>query len=332
MRFFGILLTSLAIILFMLACNEPGPVDQPSSEVMTSIWDEANGTFHIFREDQLVAVYQRDTESGVRSISNAITELYAVERPWQNLLADVSPLVPPQILVEVDDAYISDGCTNNPGDSACDYFAHHNPEVEILQASGTKVKFRVRATASQHYDQATPINYFSEMTMTMPFHPTHTVIKYEVETILDQSVNVRHALRPLPFYELVRNLYDNVSYLNADCQNVSTVPIPTGEEEYMTFIQQSPVCNDRPWAAIIHNDNGNLGMILQSHDWSSGAPELVSYTETANHPLKPNLYYQSTDHSRVYSSGNWKGSIIFLAYTNAPDYISVRDFRDNFVE
>ncbi|MDX1618375.1 MAG: hypothetical protein R3224_06285 [Balneolaceae bacterium] len=299
---------------------------------MSLTWDEIDGTLRIYRDDQRVVVYQRDTRSGVRSIANAVTELYAPGQPAANLLSDRSPLVPPQILVGVQDKYIGEECSNSPGENACDYFTHHNPAVEILQASGSEVRFRVRSAASQHDDRGTPIGYSSDMTVTVPFHPDLTVVEYEVRTTLDQTVHVRHALRPLPFYELVDNAYESVSYLKADCQRANTVPIPTGDEAYLTFIRQSPVCGDRPWAAIHPNDYGNLGIILASHEWSSGEPELVSYTETANHPLRPNLYFQSADHSRVYDSGVWQGHIVFLAYANADGSMPVRLFRDQLAE
>jgi len=327
-RILGILLVSLAIAFLSTACGGHGPVDRTPPEVMSSTWNEAGGTLRIYRDGQLIVVYRRDTQAGIRSIANAVTELYAAGRPGENLLSDASPLVPPQILVGVRDNYIGEACSNNPGDQSCDYFTHHEPAVEILRDSGTEVRFRVRAAASQHYDEGTAIGYTTDMTVTVPYHPELTVVEYEVRTTLSQSVNVRHALRPLPFYELVNYAYDSVSYLQAGCRDLATVPIPTGEPEFQTFLQQSPVCGDRPWAVLHHNDSGNLGMILQSHAWTSGAPELLSYTETAEHPGRPNLYYRSADHSRVYESGSWQGHIVFLAYADAGGYGPVLQFRE----
>lgn len=296
--------------------------------VMTSTFDQRKGTLSVFRRGQVVVVYERDTQPGIRSIANAITQLYAVGHPGDNLLSDVSPLVPPQILVGVQDNFIRDVCSNDLTSGSCDYFVHHNPIVDILKASGSAVIFRIRATATQHDDQKTPIAYSSDMTITVRFHPIHTVVEYDVQTSLTQPVAVRHALRPLPFYELLNNPYDSVKYLDANCQDVVTVPIPTTGPDSFTFLQTSSICNDRPWAAIHHNDKGNLGMILQFRNWSSGAPELVSFTETKNHPREPNLYFQSTDNSRVYQSGTWRGRLIFLAYTNAQDHTPVQQFRD----
>jgi hypothetical protein len=219
------------------------------------------------RRGQQSLVYQRDTQLGRRTIANAITELYAVGHPSDNLLRDDSPLVPPQILAGVRDNFISDPCFNNLPDNACDYFVHHSPTVTVLQASGSAVMFRVQATATQHNDAGTPLNYASDITVTVPFHPLHTVVEYDVQTSLNQPVNVRFALRPLPFYELVNKPYDSVSYLGANCRDVITVAIPTQGADFLTFLPPSPVCTDRPWAAIFPNAKGNLGMFLQSLTW-----------------------------------------------------------------
>jgi hypothetical protein len=299
--------------------------------VMTSTFDPGSGTLRVFRLGQLSLVYQRDTQPGKRTIANAVTELYAVGNPSDNLLRDDSPLVPPQILVGVgvQDTFISDPCFNMLSDNACDYFVHHRPTVTVLQAEGSAVMFRVQATATQHNDVGTPLNYASDITVTVPFHPLHTIVEYDVQTSLSQPVNVRHALRPLPFYEVVNNPYDSVSYLAENCRDVITMAIPTqGPVNSLIFLPPSPVCTDRPWAAIFPNAKGNLGMILQSWNWSSGLPEVVAFTETINHPQAPNLYFQSNDNSRVYQSGRWNGHIIFLVYTNATDHTPVQQFRD----
>ena len=92
-------------------------------------------------------------------------------------------------------------------------------------------------------------------------------------------MNARHAIRPLPFYELVEQSYTTVGYLDANCVDIQTAAIPQPPASNQVFLQQSPVCGDRPWAALYPNDLGNLGMILASWDWSTGDPELLSYTE-----------------------------------------------------
>ena len=294
--------------------------------VMTWDWNPADGTLAMFRKGQLVAVYERDTAPG-RSIANAITQLYAVDGPGVNLLSDSSPLVPPQILVGVGDDLIPDPCSNDPGADSCDYFVHHAPEVTILPSNGGSVELEVVATATQHFDQATPIAYGSDMTISVPYHALHTIVDYQVETILAQSVNARHAVRPFPFYELVAQPYTTVDYLDANCTDVQAVAIPMSGPNQV-FLQQSPVCADRPWAALYPNASGNLGMILESWVWSTGSPELLSYTEPVAHPGRPNLYFQSDDHSRRYDTGSWTGRLVFLAYTNAEDSTPVADYRD----
>jgi hypothetical protein len=128
---------------------EPGPA-------MTSTWDAGGGTLRIFRKGQLIGVYQRDTQPGVRTIANAFTELYAVGHPGDNLLRDNSPLVPPQILVGVGDAFISEACSNDPTSNSCDYFVHHDPTVEILQTVGSAVRFRVRTTGATQHNRLVP--------------------------------------------------------------------------------------------------------------------------------------------------------------------------------
>ena len=297
--------------------------------VMTSDWDPVSGTLTIFRKGQLVAVYERDTGPG-RSIANAVTQLYAVGQPGMNLLSDASPLVPPQILVGVgpSDPFISDLCSNDLPADSCDYFTHHAPQVTLLPSNGGSVEFRVTADATQHDDQATPIAFSSDMHISVPYHALHTIVEYQVDTVLEQSVNARHAIRPLPIYELVEQSYTTVGYLDANCVDIQTAAIPQPPASNQVFLQQSPVCGDRPWAALYPNDLGNLGMILASWDWSTGNPELLSYTEPMAHPGQPNLYYQSDDHSRPYDSGAWTGHIIFLAYTETEDFTSVQSHRD----
>src|SRR6266498_3401957 len=124
---------------------------------MISSFNQAEGTLNIFRHGQKVVVYQRDTKLGVRSIGNAITELYAPGHPQDNLVSDSSPIVPPQLLVKVGEG----DCQNNLLSRNCDYFAHHNPQVTIIQDSGSAVIFSVTAQTSQHDDKGMPRNFFS---------------------------------------------------------------------------------------------------------------------------------------------------------------------------
>lgn len=305
-----------------------------SEPPMTSEWNEAQGTLRIFRNLQPVVVYQRDTVTGLRSIGNAITEMYAVGRPNDNLVADFSPIVPPQVYVGVQPGQ----CTNDATNSSCDYFVHHAPVVTILQSSGSAVRFRVTATASQHNDLGMVLpGYASEMIVTVPFDPLHTVIKYDVHTQLSSTgepLAVRHALRPLPFFELVRNAdpspsapYQQLTYLHQNCLETTSILIPLIGPP-VTFLFQDPVCTDRPWVAVYHAATGNLGLILQSWNWSTGRPQLLSYTEPVPHPGRPNLYFQSSDASRNYDSGDWRGNVTFLAYTSASDALPVQQFRD----
>jgi hypothetical protein len=288
---------------------------------MTSSWDSSAGTLQIFRDGQKVAAYQRDTGSG-RSIANAITEMYAVGNSSDNLLMDSSPLVPPQILIGVGKGQ----CTNEPASDACDYFVHHNPTVTVLQASGSAVRFRVTATASQHDELGTELPQFSsDMTITVPYDAEHTVITYSVRTILNQTLDVKHALRPLPFFEVVANAYQTVSYLQSNCQ-AESVSIPT-TGAFGSFLGPAAVCADRPWAAVHANSKGNVGMILEAWQWSSGSPQLVAYTEPSVRPGAPNLYFQSSDASRTYASGDWQGNITFVAYTTAANASPVAQIR-----
>lgn len=131
---------------------------------MTSSFNQAEGTLTILRHGQIVVVYQRDTKFGVRSIGNAITELYAPGHPQENLVADSSPIVPPQLLIKVGKG----DCLNNVDSVNCDYFAHHNPQVAIIQDSGSAVIFSVMAQASQHDDKGTPRNFFPEPLLRSP--------------------------------------------------------------------------------------------------------------------------------------------------------------------
>jgi hypothetical protein len=289
---------------------------------MTSSFNQAEGTFTIFRHGQKVVVYQRDTRLGVRSIGNAITELYAPGHPDDNLVSDSSPIVPPQLLVKVSEG----DCQNNLPSRNCDYFAHHNPQVTVIQDSGLAVIFSVRAQASQHDDKGMPLNFFSVTTISVPFHPEHTVIEYKAHTTLESPTDVDFSLRPLPFYELVREQYHSLSYLDQACR-IATDNIPTDGPPFWAYLD-TQVCNISPWAALYGNEKGNLGLILKSWRWSSGVPKLLSFTETQNHPLRPNLYFQSTDAPRSYQEGIWDSEVVFIAYSNASDYLPVQLFRD----
>lgn len=293
---------------------------------MTSSFNQREGTLQIFRHGQLVVVYQRDTMLGVRSIGNAITELYAPGHPQDNLVADSSPIVPPQLLIKVGEG----DCQNNLSSRNCDYFAHHNPQVTIIQDSGSAVILSVTAQASQHDDKGTPRNFFSVSTITVPYHPEHTVIEYNAHTTLTSPTDVDFSLRPLPFYELVREPYHKVSYLNQDCR-IATDDVPTSGPPFSVYVN-TQVCKISPWAALYDNEKGNLGIILKSLKWSSGEPRLLSFTETQNHPLRPNLYFQSTDAPRLYQEGVWDSQVVFIAYTNASDYLPVHLFRECFLD
>ncbi len=289
---------------------------------MTSSFNQAEGTLDIFRYGQKVVVYQRDTKLGVRSIGNAITELYAPGHPQDNLISDSSPIVPPQLLLKVGEG----DCQNNPSSMNCDYFAHHNSRVTILQDSGSAVVFSVTAQASQHDDKGTPRNFFSAATITVPYHAEHTVIEYDAHATLESPTDVDFSLRPLPFFELVREQYASLSYLDQDCR-ISSVSVPVGGPPFSVYVD-TRVCNTSPWAALYDNKKGNLGIILKSWKWSSGEPKLLSFTETQNHPLRPNLYFQSTDAPRFYQQGVWDSQVVFMAYSNASDYVPVHVFRE----
>jgi hypothetical protein len=293
---------------------------------MTSSFNQAEGELDVFRHGQKVVVYQRDTKLGVRSIGNAITELYAPGHPQDNLVSDSSPIVPPQLLVKVGEG----DCQNNLLSRNCDYFAHHNPQVTIIQDSGSAVIFSVTAQASQHDDKGMPKNFFSVTTITVPYHPEHTVIEYNAHTTLESPTDVDFSLRPLPFYELVREHYDRLSYLDQDCK-IATDNVPTDGPPFSVYVN-TQICNISPWAALYDNEKGNLGIILKSWRWSSGEPKLLSFTETQNHPLRPNLYFQSTDAPRLYQEGVWDSQVVFMAYTNASDYVPVQLSRDCFLD
>ena len=293
---------------------------------MTASFNVAEGTMRIFRNGQLVVVYQRDAKPGTRSIGNTITELYVPGHPEDNLVADTSPIVPPQLLVKVG----AGNCQNNLPSESCDYFAHHNPQVNILQASGSAVVFSVTAQASQHDDQGTPLNFTAVTTLTVPYHPQHTVIEYATHATLGSRTDVDFALRPLPFYELVQQPYTKVAYLNTACR-IATDDVPTQGPEFFVYLN-TPVCQTRPWAALYANEKGNLGLILKSLKWPSGDPRLVSFTETQAHPQRPNLYFQSSDAPRVYEEGVWDSQVVFIAYANAADYLPVHLFKECFPE
>jgi hypothetical protein len=293
---------------------------------MTSSLNQAEGTLTIFRHGQIVVVYQRDTKLGVRSIGNAITELYAPGHPQDNLVADSSPIVPPQLLIKTGKG----DCLNNVDSMNCDYFAHHNPQVSIIQDSGAAVIFSVTAQASQHDDKGTPRDFFSRATITVPYHQEHTVIDYNVHATLESPADVDFALRPLPFYELVREQYDRLSYVDQDCK-IATDIVPAVGPPFLVYLN-TQVCNISPWAALYDNEKGNLGIILKSWKWSSGEPRLLSFTETKNHPLRPNLHFQSTDAPRLYQEGVWDSDVVFIAYTNGSDYSPVRLSRDCFLD
>jgi hypothetical protein len=293
---------------------------------MTASFNAVEGTLRIFRKGQLVVVYQRDTKPGVRSIGNAITELYAPGHPQDNLVAEASAIVPPQLLVKVG----AGNCQNNLPSESCDYFAHHHPQVNIIQASGSVVVFSVTAQASQHDDQGTPLNFTAVTTLTVPYHPQHTVIEYNTHATLGSRTEVDFALRPLPFYELVHEPYTKVAYLNAACR-IGTDKVPTQGPEFFVYLN-TPVCRTSPWAALYPNEKGNLGLILKSWKWPSGDPRLVSFTETHAHALRPNLYFQSSDAPRVYEEGVWDSQVVFIAYTSAADYLPVHLFKECFPE
>ena len=70
-------------------------------------------------------------------------------------------------------------------------------------------------------------------------------------------------------------------------------------------------------------------MVLNSLNWSSGVPRLLAYTETSAHAGSSNLYVQSTDNSRTYTSGDWRGNVTFVAYTTAADSSPVAQLRNN---
>lgn len=293
---------------------------------MTSSFNLAEGTLNIFRYDQKVVAYQRDTKLGVRSIGNVITELYAPGHSQDNLVSDSSPIVPPQLLIKVGEG----DCQNNLLSRNCDYFAHHNPQVKIIQDSGSAVIFSVTAQASQHDDKGTPRNFFSVTTITVPYHPEHTVIEYNAHTTLESPTDIDFSLRPLPFYELVREQYNRLSYLDQDC-SIAADDVPTDGQPFSVYVD-TRVCDISPWAALYDNKKGNLGIILKSWKWSSGEPQLLSFTETQNHPLRPNLYFQSTDAPRLYQEGVWDSQVVFMAYTNASDYVPVQVSRDCFLD
>jgi hypothetical protein len=293
---------------------------------MTLSFDQAEGTLNIFRHGQKVVVYQRDSKPGVRSIGNAITELYAPGHPQDNLIADSSPIVPPQLLIKVGEGE----CQNNLSSRNCDYFAHHNPQVSILQDSGSAVIFSVSAQASQHDDKGAPRNFFSVSTITVPYHPAQTVIEYKAHTTLESPTDVDFSLRPLPFFELVREPYHGLSYIAQDCR-IASENVPANGPAFSVYLN-TRVCNLSPWAALYDNEKGNLGIVLKSWKWSSGEPQLLSFTETQNHPLRPNLYFQSTDAPRFYQEGVWDSEVVFIAYANAADYSPVRLTRDCFLD
>jgi hypothetical protein len=322
----------LIIIVYSLcsavSSEDNGPM---RAEVIRDESGEAK-TITVYREDQIVAVYQRNTQPG-RSIANSITELYAIGHK-ENLLNDSSPLVPPQILARVNDKYNPESCSNEPCQREhcyCDYFVHSNPEITMIQDGGDKIHFKVMAEASQHENKSLPLNYRAEMDITIPYHENYTVIEYDVHTYLDQNLNVGHAVRPMPFFEMVNATYSMVSYLDDNCQ-VKSVPIPEAESQANgTYaLENVTVCTQMPWAALHDNRiKGNLGIILAnwSSTYSSSVPVLCAYTEMA-HKNESNVYFQSSNHSKLYGPGEWTGKVIFLAYTD-DGYAPVQNYRDS---
>ncbi|TFG90892.1 MAG: hypothetical protein E4H16_00885 [Candidatus Atribacteria bacterium] len=230
-----------------------------SDKMNLSLSDDGN-TVTIQREGQTVVVYQKNTLKGQRSIANAITELYAINHT-DNLMRDSSAIVPPQVVVRVKDEMIPDDCQNDPCKEpnycTCDYFAHNNVSLDIIEDKGDLVQFKVKAISSQHDNNATPINYTIEMTITVPYDPDYVVIEYDVTTTLNQKLYLGHAIRPLPFFEVVNNTYNSIAYSNSSCL-VQTEAIPSSNS---IFINNATVClNQTPWAALYDCDAGNLGM------------------------------------------------------------------------
>lgn len=289
-----------------------------------------NETLVVTRDGEIIVVYEMNTSSN-RSIANAITELYAIGHgKKENLVDNISPVVPPQALIEVNDKYIKDICSNEKWNSFCDYYTHNNVTLDIIKDKGDYVKFKVKSKASQHHDNSTPIDYSTEMNITIPYRPDMVVIEYDVTTRLNQTLNISHALRPLPFFEVVNYAYQKISYLGQDCHvRTKDVPKDVSNEERI-FISNASICLDQiPWAALYNNETaGNLGMILQSWNWSSGEPRFYAYTETEQ---RPNIYFQYYNGPYIgpvtYESGEWRGKVVFLAYTS-PGYKAVENYAE----
>lgn len=298
-----------------LNATEANNIGNESDDKMVLNLSNDNSAITVLREGTPIMVYQKNVLKNNRSIANAITELYAVNHT-ENLVSQSSPIVPPQVVVQVKDTYLPDNCENSPCNGSyctCDYFAHSNVTLNVMKSSGDYVQFKVTSKSSQHNNNATPINYSTEMVVTIPYDPNYTIVEYDVVTSLSQKLNLGHAIRPMPFFEVVANKYDNIAYLDSSCQ-VKTVPIPTNitSGDDPTFIRDGEVClNQTPWAAMYDNSAGNLGIVLQSWNWSSGEPRLYAYTEGNG---KPNLYFQSSSKPGLYESENWSGKVIFLAY------------------
>jgi hypothetical protein len=333
-------LTSTSIALNTTeSCTKPG-------KMCLDISDDGN-TITILREGRTVVVYQKNTSKGQRSIANAITELYTINHTndrdhtdhTYNLVNDSSAIVPPQSVVRVKDEMIQDDCQNepckDPNYCACDYFAHNNVSLDVKNDTGDFVRFVVNAKSTQHDNNATPINYTTEMTITVPYNEKYVVIEYNVTTALNQELYLGHSIRPLPFFEIVNHSYKHIAYSNSSCLDETTnispnESIPANEK---IFINNATICLDQAaWAAMYDSEAGNLGMILQSWNWPpgkprsySGEPRLYSSTEGKG---KPNLYFQSNDTNRIYESGKWEGKIIFIAYTDQ-GYLPVKQYAEN---
>jgi hypothetical protein len=295
-----------------------------SDKMILNLSNDGN-TVTILRDGQTVVVYQKNTLKGKRSIANAITELYAINHT-DNLMSDSSAIVPPQSVVWVKDEMIPDDCQNapckDPNNCACDYFAHNNVSLHVIKNKGDYVQFMVDAKSAQHDNNATPINYTTEMTITVPYNPEYVVIEYDVTTTLNQKMYLGLSIRPLPFFEIVKNTYNNIAFSNSSCL-VETQTI----ENNSIFINNSAIClNQIPWAAMYDCEAGNLGMILQSWNWSSGEPRLYS---SAEKDKKPNLYFQSSEINHTfYESGKWEGKIIFIAY-GSQGYMPIKQYAEN---
>ena len=330
-------ITGALILLTMLmstsiAINTTDNYTNKSDKMILNLSNDGS-TVTITREGQTVVVYQKNTIMG-RSIANAITELYAINHTnhTDTLVSDSSAIVPPQSVVRVKDKMILDDCQNepckDPNYCACDYFAHNNVSLHVIKTEGDYVQFMVEAKSSQHDNNATPINYTTKMTITVPYNPEYVLIEYDVTTSLNQKMYLGHAIRPLPFFEVVNHSYNSIAYSNSSCV-VQTETINNSAKisaNNTTIINNAAICpNQIPWAAIYDCDAGNLGMILQSWNWSSGEPLLCSYTEGNG---KPNLYFQSSDTNRIYESAEWEGKIIFIAY-GGRGYMPVKQYAEN---